>query len=169
MAEANLAEQAETSASASTAAPKLTGRELNWYALGSLPGGVGALGVTYLVFYYNQVLGLPGSVIGIGAAICSVFDALTDPFAGALSDRTRSRLGRRHPFLLAAAIPSAFTFYLIWDPPSGLSPAWLMIWLLVLHLSKRLIACEWVHPERPVYLCTCNHWEQAALRAAQTN
>jgi Na+/melibiose symporter-like transporter len=118
---------------------RLSRREVNWYALGSLPGGVLALGFSFLVFYYNQVLGMPASLIGAGALVLSLFDAVTDPVAGAVSDRTRGRLGRRHPFLLGAAIPSALTFYLIWDPPGALPLFWLMAWLLALHLVKRLV------------------------------
>ena len=62
-----------------------------------MPNGIFVLAWSYLVFYYNQVVGLPGSAIGAAALIASVFDALTDPIVGTISDRTRSRLGRRHP------------------------------------------------------------------------
>jgi Na+/melibiose symporter-like transporter len=120
--------------------PSLTQRELNWYAMGSLPGGIGALGWSYLVFYYNQVLGIPASLIGLAALAVSVFDAVTDPVAGAISDRTDSRLGRRHPYLLSAALPSALIFYLVWAPPAGLSLPILMGWLLGLHLISRLVS-----------------------------
>ena len=41
--------------------------------------------------------------------------------------------------MLGAAIPSALTFYLIWDPPSSLPLSWLIAWLLALHVAKRLI------------------------------
>jgi Na+/melibiose symporter-like transporter len=119
--------------------PRLTTRELSWYALGSVPGGIGVLAWNYLVFYYNQVLGIPGSLIGIAAFANSLFDAFTDPVVGTISDGTRSRFGRRHLFLLLSAVPSALTFYLMFWVPPGLSLGYVMTWLLVLHLAKRLI------------------------------
>jgi GPH family glycoside/pentoside/hexuronide:cation symporter len=118
---------------------KLGNRELSWYALGALPGGIGAMGWSYLIFYYNQVLGLSGTMIGAAALAVTVVDAITDPMAGAISDRTQSRFGRRHPYLFATAIPSAITFYLIWAPPTGYPLMGLMTWLLVMHVGKRLI------------------------------
>jgi Na+/melibiose symporter-like transporter len=118
---------------------RLTASELRWYALGSVPGGIGVLAWNYLVFYYNQVVGIPGSYIGVAALLASVIDALSDPVAGAISDRTKSRWGRRHPYLYLAAVPSALTFYLMFALPKGL-PMWgLMAWLVSLHLVKRLI------------------------------
>ncbi len=118
---------------------RLSNAEVGWYALGSAPWGIGVLAFNYLVFYYNQVIGMPASYIGVGALLVTVFDALTDPVVGVISDRTRGRLGRRHPFLLWAAVPSALTFYLMWAMPPGFSLPALMAWLLALHLAKRLI------------------------------
>jgi GPH family glycoside/pentoside/hexuronide:cation symporter len=117
----------------------LTNRELHDYAIGAVPGGVGALAFSYLVFYYNQVLGIPASAIGAAAVLVSAFDALTDPIAGAISDRTRGRLGRRHPYLFAAVIPSSLLFYWMWAPPAGLSLVALMSVLVSVHLFKRLV------------------------------
>ena len=118
---------------------RLPSREVLWYSLGSAPGGIGLLAWNYLVFYYIQIVGLSGSLIGTAALLISVFDAVTDPVVGAISDRTRGRLGRRHPYLLLASIPSALTFYWMFALPSGVSITALMAWLLALHLTKRLI------------------------------
>ena len=63
----------------------------------------------FVMFYYNQVLGLPGTVVGLALGIALIFDAVTDPLAGSLSDNWRSRLGRRHPFMYASAIPLGIT------------------------------------------------------------
>ena len=130
----------------SAAPPKLPKRELAWYATGSIPGGIFALGTSYLVFYYNQVLGIPGSLIGLAAVVISLFDALSDPIVGNISDHTRGRFGRRHPYLLLSAVPTALLFYLIWAPPSGLSPAPLMAWLLGLHVVHRLVSTFYTVP-----------------------
>lgn len=64
--------------------------------------------------------------------------------AGAISDRTRSRLGRRHPYMLATAVPLGIVFYLVWVPPSGIFQdalvVWLVFWLLVLRLLSTFYA-----------------------------
>ena len=62
---------------------------------------------TFLLFFYQQVIGVPGTLTGIALAIALCFDAVFDPLAGAISDKTSTRWGRRHPFMLAAAFPLA--------------------------------------------------------------
>ena len=84
---------------------------------------------TFLFFYYVQVLGLPGSLSGLAVGIALFFDAVTDPLAGWVSDGWRSRWGRRHPFMLAAPLPLAVFFYLLFIPPDGLSQWQLFGWL----------------------------------------
>ena len=86
---------------------------------------------TFLLFYYNQVLGVSATGTSIALAIALVFDAFTDPLAGSLSDKFRSRWGRRHPFILFAAVPLAVTFYFLFHPPAGMSELGNILWLLV--------------------------------------
>ena len=71
----------------------------------------------FVLFYYNQVLGLPGTLAGLALMIALLFDAVTDPLTGSLSDNWTSRLGRRHPFMYASAVPLALAFTgLLWPP-----------------------------------------------------
>ena len=49
----------------------------------------------FVLFYYQQVIGIPGSLAGLALAIAMIFDAVSDPLAGVVSDRLRSRWGRR--------------------------------------------------------------------------
>ncbi len=119
---------------------------LGWYSLGALPGGVGLIAGTFLVFYYNQVLGIPGATVGLAILAASIFDAITDPIAGAISDRTRSRLGRRHPYMLATAVPLGIVFYLVWVPPSGISQDALLVWLVFWLLVQRLLSTFYAVP-----------------------
>lgn len=85
----------------------------------------------FVVLYYNQILGLDPGLAGLAAGIALVFDAITDPVAGAISDVTKSRWGRRHPFMFGAAFPLAFFFFLLFAPPTGLAGLALFAWLLV--------------------------------------
>jgi Na+/melibiose symporter-like transporter len=68
--------------------------------------------------YYNQVLGLPAQLTSLAIFIALLVDAISDPVVGNLSDRLHSRLGRRHPFMYASALPVALSFFLLWNPPS---------------------------------------------------
>jgi len=101
------------------------------YGVGQVAEGLktGAFGV-FLLFYYSQVLGLPATMTGIAVAIALVFDAITDPLAGSISDRFRSRYGRRHPFMYASAIPLGVGFYFLFAPPGDLSQWPLFCWLV---------------------------------------
>src|SRR5574338_555835 len=84
----------------------------------------------FLLFYYNQVLGLPGRWTGTAIFLALCVDAVADPVIGSLSDGWRSRLGRRHPFMYTAPLPMAVAFALLFAPPAGLSHAALFAWLL---------------------------------------
>ena len=78
------------------------------YGVGQAAEGLknGAFGI-FVLFYYNQVLGLSGTLAGLAIGVALVFDSVSDPLAGSVSDHWRSKLGRRHPFLYAAIIPMA--------------------------------------------------------------
>src|SRR4029453_8375012 len=71
----------------------------------------------FLLFYYNQVLGLPGTLAGLALGVSLVFDAFFDPLVGSISDNFRSKLGRRHPFMYLAILPMVIGFYLLFSPP----------------------------------------------------
>ncbi|MEE2678494.1 MAG: MFS transporter [Myxococcota bacterium] len=108
-----------------------------WYAIGAVPGGIGASTASFLVFFYNQVLGVPGSLIGLVFFAIALFDAVSDPVAGVLSDRTRSRLGRRHPYLVWAMPPAVLCGIAIWLPPGSLGTTGIATWLLVALVASR--------------------------------
>lgn len=84
---------------------------------------------TFVFFFYTQVLGVSGTLAGLAVFIALVFDALTDPLIGSLSDSTRGPLGRRHPFMFAGPAPLAVCFYLLFVPPTGLGEWPLFFWL----------------------------------------
>ena len=84
---------------------------------------------TFLLFYYQQILGIPGFYTGLALAIALIFDAVTDPVAGSLSDKVRTRWGRRHPFILLSALPLGFAFFGLFNPPGSLSVLGTFAWL----------------------------------------
>ncbi len=69
-------------------------------------------------------MGVSPILLGYAFAIARLWDTVTDPLMGYLSDRTRSRFGRRKPYILIGAVLSAFSFWLIWMFPEGKSEMW---------------------------------------------
>ena len=85
--------------------------------------GVGAFGYgsvnqmlnNFLMFFGTGVLGLSGTLMGLAIAISTVWDAVTDPLVGALSDNYRGRWGKRHVFMLVGCCGVALINFLIWN------------------------------------------------------
>jgi Na+/melibiose symporter-like transporter len=100
----------------------------------------------FVFFYYNQVLGLSGTLAGLAVTIALVSDAITDPIMGTLSDRFKSRLGRRHPFLLFTAIPLGIAFFLIFSPPPGLEGFSLFAWFTGFTILMRALLTLYAVP-----------------------
>jgi Na+/melibiose symporter-like transporter len=101
-----------------------------FYGFGSVSFGVKDNGFSYfLLLFYNQVMGVPAQAVGLAALIALVFDACIDPLIGQLSDNFRSRWGRRHPFMYAAAIPFSLAYLALWNPPhwSGQGLFWYLV------------------------------------------
>ncbi len=71
----------------------------------------------YFLFFLTDVVGISPAVAGISILIGRTWDYINDPIIGHLSDRTRSRWGRRRPFLLFGALPFALAFILMWYRP----------------------------------------------------
>ena len=100
------------------AARKLGARSRFSFGLGSIAYGVKDSGfATFLLLFYNQVVGLPASQVGLAIMAALVVEAFVDPLVGYLSDHTRGRWGRRHPWMYASAIPVAIGWILLWNPP----------------------------------------------------
>jgi Na+/melibiose symporter-like transporter len=93
---------------------------------------------SFALLFYNQVLGMPAWLAGLAISISFVFDGFADPIIGSLSDRTHSRLGRRHPYMYAAPIPIALFFFAIFNPPAGMGDLALFFWFTVAVIGLRI-------------------------------
>ncbi len=134
------------------------------FGVGQLPEGIksAAFGF-FLLFYYNQVLGLSGTLSGLAIFIALIFDAVSDPLVGSLSDATRSRWGRRHPYMYAAAIPFAVSFYLLFAPPEGLSEMGLFAWLMVFSILTRTFMTFYSVPHMSLGAELTNDYDERTL------
>lgn len=102
-----------------------------FYGFGSVAFGAKDNGFSYfLAFFYAQVIGLPPAKVGLAIMLALLIDAFFDPIIGQLSDNTRSKWGRRHPFMYAAAVPVALSYLLLWNPPQGWSENALLAYLV---------------------------------------
>ena len=108
------------------------------YGFGSVAYGIKDNGfATFLLFYYNQVVGMRADLVSLAIALALIADAFVDPLVGHLSDRTRSRIGRRHPWLYLSIIPIAIAWLALWHPPS--MQEWEMFaYLLVVAMLVRM-------------------------------
>lgn len=73
--------------------------------------------VFFLLYFFTNVAGLPAGLAGSILAIGKIGDAVNDPVTGILSDRTRTRWGRRLPWMIWGAIPFGLTFFVQWLVP----------------------------------------------------
>lgn len=143
------------------------------YASGSLGVALSyqAFG-TYIQFLYIDILGLKASLVGLGWSLYGIWNAANDPLVGHLSDRTRTRWGRRTPWIAGAFVPLGLLFYLLWVPPSplirdGQVPlfAWFMGVVLVFDLLWTIVVMNWtaLFPEmipEPRDRATVSGWRQ---------
>lgn len=112
---------------------------LGLYGVGGLAESVVAFGLgQLLLFYLTIVCGLSGSAAGFAMGAAVVVDAATQPFVGLLSDNSRSKHGRRHPFMVVGAIPLAVGFGLLYSIPTGVTGAPLFLFVLAALLAIRL-------------------------------
>ncbi len=108
-----------------------TGRILVYSApvLGLFSGS--ALISLYLLKFATDVLLIAPAAMGAIFMVGRIWDAVSDPIVGYWSDRTRTRIGRRRPWLLVSALPIAVAFWMMWSPPASLAGPALVTWMTV--------------------------------------
>ncbi|MFN2100873.1 MFS transporter [Altererythrobacter sp. MF3-039] len=107
------------------------------YGSGAAAFGIKNNGFDYfLLLFYGTVVGLEPGLVGLAILIALCFDAISDPLVGYWSDNFHSRWGRRHPFMYAAAVPVALSYFLLWSPPDW-SDTGLFFYLVTLSILIR--------------------------------
>lgn len=92
-----------------------------------------ALSASYVMYYYQDVLGLGATFVGLILMIARVFDALNDPFMGVVVAKTRTRWGRFRPWLLSGTVLNALVLYALFAAPA-LEEAGLMVYFSVTYI-----------------------------------
>jgi len=103
------------------------------YALGEGANSLVMNGVfAFALIYYTKALGLDPFWAGLAMSAAILWEAISEPLMGHLSDHTRGRWGRRHPYLIFGGLLMALCCYLIWAVPQILRDhPWGIFWYLV--------------------------------------
>ena len=88
------------------------------YGIGGFVNNLLAQGIGNMMAVLTLALGMDFRAVGLLGGLPRFFDALTDPLVGFVSDRTRTRWGRRRPFLFVGAISAGVIFLLLWQMPA---------------------------------------------------
>jgi GPH family glycoside/pentoside/hexuronide:cation symporter len=118
------------------------------YGLGAFVNNLLAISIGSMVIVLNLGLGMNPALVGLLGALPRLTDAITDPLMGFISDNTRSRWGRRRPYIFCGAILVGIVFALLWQLPDGKSESY-YFWFflagsLIFYLAYTMFATPWV-------------------------
>ena len=99
---------------------------------------------TYLPAFYATVIGMDLATVGLVFMISRLWSAAADPVIGWASDHTRTRIGRRKPWILGGGVLFLLSLLAVFSPPAGATPLYLGGWLLLLCLG-------WTATSTPLY------------------
>ena len=129
-----------------TAHEKLPASLKIFHGIGSVAYGVKDSGFsTFLLLFYNQVVGLDAGLVSLALMIAMFADALADPLIGHYSDNTYTRWGKRLPWLYCAPIPLGLAWLLLWSPPAGLGNG-IFLYLIISAIMVRLLVSMYEIP-----------------------
>jgi GPH family glycoside/pentoside/hexuronide:cation symporter len=118
------------------------------YGLGAFVNNLLAAASGGMMIVLNLGLGMNPALVGLLGAIPRLTDAFTDPVMGYISDNTRSRWGRRRPYIFAGALLAGLTFALLWHLPDGRSETfyfwYFLIGSIIFYLAYTIFATPWV-------------------------
>jgi glycoside/pentoside/hexuronide:cation symporter, GPH family len=117
------------------------------YGMPNFAGAAMAIPIAiHMSIFYSDVVLVPLGTIALAVAVARAFDAITDPFMGWVTDRTRSRFGRRIPWMFIGAPLCALAFFLLFTPPEDLSARAAGAWFLVTFTLYYLFHTVYVIP-----------------------
>jgi GPH family glycoside/pentoside/hexuronide:cation symporter len=139
------------------------------YGSGGFVNNLLAAAAGGMMIVLNLGLGMDPVLVGLLAALPRLTDALTDPLMGYISDHTRSRWGRRRPYIFLGAILAGIFFALLWQLPAGKSESFYYWYFLcgsiVFYLGYTIFATPWVALG---YELTSDYHERTRLMGVQS-
>lgn len=113
---------------------KLTAKQKAAFGIGAVGKDmVYALSASYVMYFYQDVLRLSATFVGLILMIARVFDALNDPFMGVIVAKTRTRWGRFRPWILTGTVLNALVLYALFAAPD-LSQAGMMVYFSIVYI-----------------------------------
>lgn len=119
----------------------LTNRFKINYSIGAIANGIKTDAFTFfLLFFYSRVIGLDPLLASSAIALALIIDSITDPLMGAISDRTKTRFGRRHPYMFISFLPITIFYILLFSPQESweLSQNQLFWWMFLCATFTRI-------------------------------
>ena len=118
------------------------------YGTGAFVNNTLAAAIGNMMIILNLGFGMNPALVGLLGSLPRLTDAITDPLMGYISDNTKSRWGRRRPYIFWGAIAAGVVFALLWQMPAGKSEAFYFWWFLsgsiVFFLAYTVFATPWV-------------------------
>ena len=118
------------------------------YGLGAFVNNLLAASIGGMVIVLNLGFGMNPALVGLIGALPRLTDAITDPLMGYISDNTRSRWGRRRPYIFLGAIAAGLIYALLWQLPADRSEAFYFWYFLtgsfIFYLAYTMFATPWV-------------------------
>lgn len=118
------------------------------YGFGAFVNNTLAAAIGGMLIVLNLGLGMSPAWVGLIGALPRLSDALTDPAMGYISDHTKSRWGRRRPYIFAGAIAAGLIYIGLWWLPRGQSETFYFVWFLagsvLFYLAYTVFATPWV-------------------------
>lgn len=113
----------------------LSRKSLLGFGIGSLGTGIYSITPSVLLLYFmTDTLGVAPALAALAVALPKFWDVVTDPVMGVISDNTRTRWGRRRPYLLAGAIAMSVSFVFLFSVPDFATPSGSFVYVMVVYV-----------------------------------
>ena len=114
---------------------KLSGKEKTSYGLAAVGKDLCyMLSASYVLYYFQDIMGVPAAAMGVILLAARVFDAFNDPIMGIITAKTRTRLGKFRPWLLIGTLLNAVILYVMFSAPPSLTPSGLTAYAAVFYI-----------------------------------
>ncbi len=136
-------------------------RDIINYSIGEGATSIAMNGIAnFAMLYYAKVLGMKTEIAGLALGVTLFWDAISDPIMGHITDNTRSRFGRRHPYMLLGGLALAISFFFLWFVPDFFKePTYLFGYVVVMNLIFRTALTVFLVPYTALGFEICTEYE----------
>lgn len=145
-------------------AKKLPTRDLWAYASGEGASSITMNGMgNFAMLFYTQIMGMSPELVGMALFLATFWDAITDPLMGTITDRTNTRFGRRHPYMLIGGLVLCLAFVALWFIPESFRGEKVLFgYLLALNIIVKTAFTVFVVPYTALGFEMCKAYDDRA-------